>query len=157
MNNIIKLTGSTDWSRDKVIDHLERCQMASSVTMPAEGLEHLLMQVLRYIDSQKPKSQRVSESCKAGNDIIAERQRQIIEEGWTAEHDDEHAEGEIASAAACYALFANDQGFSTPAHWPWGKERWKQAGQRRDLVKAGALILAEIERLDRAAPAQESE
>lgn len=55
MNNIIKFTGSTDWSRDKVIDHLERCQMASSVTMPAEGLEHLLMQVLRYIDSQKPK------------------------------------------------------------------------------------------------------
>jgi hypothetical protein len=30
-------------------------------------------------------------------------------------------------------------------------EWWKPTNRRRDLVKAGALILAEIERLDRAA------
>lgn len=67
MNNIIKFTGSTDWSRDKVIDHLERCQMAASVTMPAEDFERLLTQVLRYIDSQKPTSQPVSEPKEEGD------------------------------------------------------------------------------------------
>jgi len=34
--------------------------------------------------------------------------------------------------------------------WPWGKEWWKPSDRRRDLVKAGALIAAEIDRLDRA-------
>ena len=82
-------------------------------------------------------------------DVTAERQRQIMSEGWTLDHDDEHTEGQMSEAAACYAMFANDQGFSLPAHWPWAREWWKQSGQRRDLVKAGALILAEIERLDR--------
>lgn len=35
--------------------------------------------------------------------------------------------------------------------WPWGKEAWKPGERRQMLVKAGALILAEIERLDRKA------
>lgn len=34
-------------------------------------------------------------------------------------------------------------------HWPWSREWWKPKNPRRDLVKAGALIVAEIERLDR--------
>lgn len=87
----------------------------------------------------------------AATDVLAERQRQMSAEGWAPEHDDEHDNGQLASAASCYALFADAQGFSVPAHWPWSGSWWKQSGQRRDLVKAGALILAEIERLDRAA------
>lgn len=86
---------------------------------------------------------------KATEDVLAERQRQIMVEGWTLEHDDEHGSGELAEAGACYAIFADQQGFSTPAHWPWDASWWKQAGRRRDLVKAAALIIAEIERLDR--------
>jgi len=35
--------------------------------------------------------------------------------------------------------------------WPWAEKWWKPKNERRDLVKAAALILAEIERLDRAA------
>jgi len=84
-------------------------------------------------------------------DVISERQRQRAIEGWTSEHDDAYQNSELADAAACYAIHAHNQGFSTPAHWPWSPEWWKQSGARRDLVKAGALILAEIERLDRAA------
>lgn len=84
-------------------------------------------------------------------DVISERQRQRSVEGWTTEHDDAYQNNELADAAACYAIHANNQGFSTPAHWPWDPEWWKQSGARRDLVKAGALILAEIERIDRAA------
>lgn len=84
-------------------------------------------------------------------DVIAERQRQRAVEGWTSEHDDAYQNSELADAAACYAIHAHNQGFSTPAHWPWSPDWWKQSGARRDLVKAGALILAEIERIDRAA------
>jgi hypothetical protein len=38
----------------------------------------------------------------------------------------------------------------SPARWPWSQDWWKPTNPRRDLVKAGALIAAEIERLDRA-------
>ncbi|QES82045.1 hypothetical protein FVA82_11730 [Pseudomonas aeruginosa] len=98
-------------------------------------------------------------------DVQAERRRQVEAEGWTPEHDDEHDSGEIACAAACYAL--------PPAHpariegalgrygrdpniWPWTRDWWKPApnDRRRELIKAGALVLAEIERLDRAAATQ---
>lgn len=84
-------------------------------------------------------------------DVISERQRQMAVEGWTSEHDDAYQNSELADAAACYAINAHNQGLSTPAHWPWAPDWWKQSGPRRDLVKAGALILAEIERIDRAA------
>ena len=81
-------------------------------------------------------------------DIAAERQRQIEAEGWTPEHDDSHADGELAAAASCYATGRKGD------DWPWSDEWWKPThginGSRRDLVKAGALIVAEIERLDRA-------
>ncbi|KUH19246.1 hypothetical protein [Escherichia coli] len=84
-------------------------------------------------------------------DVVAERQRQQSVEGWTPEHDNAYQNSELADAAACYAIHAHNQGFSTPAHWPWSPDWWKQSGARCDLVKAGALILAEIERIDRAA------
>ncbi|EPR5661127.1 hypothetical protein ACU674_003771 [Klebsiella quasipneumoniae] len=87
----------------------------------------------------------------AAADVLAGRQRQVTAEGWTAERDDGYQNSELADAAACYAIHAHNQGFSTPAHWPWSQDWWKQTSPRRDLVKAGALILAEIERLDRAA------
>lgn len=88
----------------------------------------------------------------AEHDVLAERQRQMSVEGWTPEHDDEHDDGSLAAAAACYAL--GDQAGEIPAGWPqsWDDSWWRpSAGERRNLVKAGALILAEIERLDRAA------
>ena len=89
-------------------------------------------------------------------DVAAERRRQIEAEGWTPEHDDEHSVGELAKAAACYVLVS--AGFNPDATinvWPWHRLWWKPSDKRRNLVKAGALILAEIERLDRAAERQE--
>ncbi|MFI8384862.1 hypothetical protein [Pseudomonas sp. NPDC079086] len=85
----------------------------------------------------------------AWSDVIAERQRQISAEGWTPEHDDAHSDGALAKAAACYAANAGDQ--RIPKTWPWQARFWKPGTARRMLVKSGALILAEIERLDRAA------
>lgn len=52
MSNVLKFTGSKDLSRDDVIDQLERCQMAASVIIPAERFEVILVQLLRYMDSQ---------------------------------------------------------------------------------------------------------
>lgn len=86
---------------------------------------------------------------KALQDVASERQRQIEEEGWTPQHDDEHGDGSLACAASCYACAA--AGLSDAERdWPWGENDFKTASPRRMLVKAGALILAEIERLDRA-------
>lgn len=97
---------------------------------------------------------------RAWLDVQAERRRQITAEGWTPEHDDEHADGQMARAAACYAL----AGSSAPSDgtaallvslaWPWDEQWWKPSTARRDMVKACALGLAEIERLDRAAATQ---
>lgn len=91
--------------------------------------------------------------------IAAERRRQIEEEGWTDEHDDEHVDGQLARAAACYADHAADDTERRlrhkrlpPAFWPWDTKWWNPKDRRQDLIKAGALIAAEIDRLDRMEP-----
>lgn len=105
----------------------------------------------------------------AARDVLAERRRQVEKEGWTPEHDDEHIQpGDsfafpsdrmtpLAAAAACYlTAYPTEEGYTKFSHltrWPWGLPSYKpECGRRGQLIKAGALILAEIERLDRAAP-----
>jgi hypothetical protein len=92
------------------------------------------------------------EATDAAQDVLAERQRQIEAEGWTAQHDDEHDHGEMSRAAACYALGTPRVGQepNVVTLWPWWPQWWKPKDNRSNLVRAGALILAEIERLDRA-------
>jgi hypothetical protein len=91
--------------------------------------------------------------------ITAERKRQIEKECWTAEHDRLHMHGELAIAASCYALPKRHRtvhqntykGITRllPMKWPWDAEWWKPTpdDRVRELVKAGALIAAEIDRL----------
>lgn len=95
---------------------------------------------------------------RAARDVLAERRRQVETEGWTPERDDMHGDGQMAVAAGYYALscgypYERDIGHGgrTPAYWPWAPSWWKPKDKRSNLVKAGALILAEIERIDRAA------
>lgn len=95
---------------------------------------------------------------KATEDVLAERQRQVEAEGWTDEHDDAHWAGELASAgmgyaqsAACQLSHDGEPLDGLPLFWPWAAEWWKPKNPRRDLVRAAALLLAEIERLDREA------
>jgi hypothetical protein len=116
-----------------------------------------------YIAAEKdatPASPAASALTDAARDVLMERERQMSAEGWTPSHDDEHGNQELAAAAACYALCAyrpeeawvRDPACRVPPkYWPWVTRWWKPKSPRRDLVKAGALILAEIERLDRAA------
>lgn len=96
---------------------------------------------------------------QAEQDVLDERRAQRTREGFDAAHDDQHASGELAMAAACYAtVAAHPPGFyravfrpGVPMQsWPWDREWWKPKNDRRDLIRAAALILAEIERLDRA-------
>ncbi|WP_214103208.1 hypothetical protein [Acrocarpospora catenulata] len=91
--------------------------------------------------------------------IAAERQRQIEQEGWTAGHDDQHTRGQLAGAAAAYAVAAARMSGASvwtawaDEVWPWSRRAYKPV--RDDpigtLVKAGALLAAEIDRLQRAA------
>ena len=92
--------------------------------------------------------------------IAAERQRQIAEEGWTAEHDDGHTDCQLLDAGICYAGMAGsllldpDSGDEAKVAlvevWPWDSRWWKPSDDPiRNLVKAGALIAAEIDRLQR--------
>ena len=87
-------------------------------------------------------------------DIVAERKRQRDVEGWTLAHDDMHDEGELAEAAACYAWNQTQDADGVPPQWPWHEEWWKPKGRRRNLIRAAALLVAEIERLDRLAASQ---
>lgn len=87
---------------------------------------------------------------KTGVELIREeRIRQIHEEGWTLEHDAQHTDRSLAFAAACYAVHSHGIGFDgLPIIWPWDREWWKPSDDPiRNLAKAGALIAAEIDRL----------
>lgn len=85
--------------------------------------------------------------------IAAERTRQVEAEGWTPEHDAAHGHGVLAAAARCYATpegmglrYRPDR---VPLDWPWDARFWKPTpdDRVRELVKAGALIAAEIDRV----------
>lgn len=89
--------------------------------------------------------------------IAAERQRQIEREGWSPEHDDTYTHAELLAAAECYVHTTRIQQLypdlphlhAHESYWPWPDEWWKPGTARRNLEKAGALIAAEIDRLDR--------
>lgn len=125
---------------------------------PAEDPAEIVADLLNEID-ERPDGVFI--------EIAAERERQISGEGWTPEHDDRHDAGQMARAGAAYAYagsfgapsaryaMASAKGGSpiTRALWPWSLASWKPKDPRRDLVRAAALIVAEIQRLDRAARA----
>ena len=125
-----------------------------------EAKEHALgleSQSLLRVGYRPDATTEIERMATALQDISAERQRQMSVEGWTPEHDDTHSDGAMAKAAGTYAICAGSSqnirdlfkaGDAMPT-WPWDQGWWKPTNRRRDLVKAGALIVAEIERLDR--------
>lgn len=80
--------------------------------------------------------------------IREERERQKQKEGWTNEHDSTHVNGEIYQAAVCY--YENNK-----RDWPWSDDWWKPTfnlgdeGKVKQYIKAGALFLAEKDRIIR--------
>lgn len=123
-----------DWQRQAVIEMVRRADEALSQEAPDAGVG----------------------SSSALADIVAERQRQISVEGWSLDHDDSHDKCEMAVAAACYAIAPSPVGIErewvmpvAPSNWPWHDSWWKPGFYRHNLIKAVALLLAEIERWDR--------
>lgn len=96
----------------------------------------------------------MSAHTRAVLDVIEERRRQVEHLGYGAAHDDAHEAGDLAAAAFSYAghaaisLSGGEPG-GVPRSWPFESQYWRPSTPRRDLVRAAALILAEIERLDR--------
>lgn len=96
-------------------------------------------------------------------DVITERKRQINQEGYSTKSDDAYQQNELLRAAVCYADNVVSRGWVHDSHfgpevyqseeapdlWPWGLDFWKPKNPRLDLVRAAALLIAEIERMDR--------
>ncbi|QOY96369.1 hypothetical protein IM543_11415 [Massilia sp. UMI-21] len=134
-------------------------QIAGAAGCPAHILDVLCdpdAATTEQIEAMLPYAHPVQQQEQAAIDVLAERRRQIEVEGWTPDHDDEHSAGQMAAAAACYALHTEPVGNVGDylRFWPWDASWWKPRDRRSNLVRAGALILADIERLDRAALAK---
>lgn len=93
-----------------------------------------------------------------GSEMISyERNRQIYDEGWSSEHDDQHRLGEIIrdsiaySTRAFYQIYINNETIiDSSLGWPWSLDWFKPSNDPiLNLVKAGALIAAEIDRIQR--------
>ena len=96
---------------------------------------------------------------RAAYDVIMERAKQRTK--WSAANDDDHTDGAIRIAAASLAVDGTDAFVAHPDgegdmnYDRWGLvHKYGHAGvtpnKRKCLVVAAALLLAEIERIDRA-------
>lgn len=106
---------------------------------------------------REPHRSPSEKTLKAIDEVIAERRRQVEEEGWSLVHDTNHDAGELCSAGAAYALNAgcilnphNGTPIEDPTQcgWPFDLSWWKPKDPRRDLIRAAALIIAEVDRMD---------
>jgi hypothetical protein len=148
------------WYSGQVFDTIEAAKAAAQADYTARILAALDTDAIAAVVG----ALALYRQSSALQDVAAERNRQVRAEGWDDIHDDCHDRSELALAAACYALSGTPKDESIFIHgrwysprdlfWPWDKEWWKPSDSRRNLVKAGALLLAEIERLDRAALAR---
>ena len=80
-------------------------------------------------------------------EIQNERRRQVDVEGYTSESDDKYTNNELARAAHCYVDPLVSE--VAPPFWPWSSKWWNPKSYRENLIRAGALIVAEIDRIDR--------
>ncbi|KAB6714295.1 hypothetical protein [Roseobacter sp. TSBP12] len=114
----------------------------------------------RFHDFPHPPEYQPVMLSAAVHDALAERRRQIEVEGFSEDRDDKYVDGELASAALCYVMSAahaltpqnSDKIEDLPEWWPvsWDEAFFKPTTARRDMIKAIALLLAQIESLDRA-------
>lgn len=117
-----------------------------------------------FLDAAQPFADDSAAQTRAAHDVLAERQRQVSAEGWTPAHDDKQTSGALAVGAACYALLAAAEGADdldfewrqeyrkiVDRIWPYDREWLRPHVPRRMLEKSGAMTIAEIERIDRAA------
>lgn len=148
----------TGEARNALAADLERIRLA----VPENGIARRPQDVVGDVAAilRQVRDDRLGRTLSPGiAAIAAERRRQVEQEGWTPGHDDEHDGGELALAACAYTIGAtpadalgdSDYLVTTMEElWPWADEWWKPSTPKRALEKAGALIAAEWDRLDRA-------
>lgn len=147
----------------RALDELERLRLIEAGARDSEALVTRLLKGSAHTDLEAHDARVRREALGTGGveAIAAERKRQMEVEGWTPEHDDdEHGGEQLAAAASAYLL--HDLGVPVLDHgaipclnrrvWPWGFAWWKPKSYRKNLIRAGALIAAEIDRLDRKSP-----
>lgn len=92
-------------------------------------------------------------SAMNGADLIAvERARQVTDEGYTPDHDDTHVRGELGRAAVAYIFAADTDGTDDVVarwFWPFDLDSFKSTDPIHNLVRAGAFVAAELDRLHR--------
>jgi hypothetical protein len=136
---------------------------------PTQCPSEVVVDLLNVIDEAQFREMPLPELLafsQAAQDVLAERARQVVDEGYSPATDDMYAEGVLGKAGASYLIYGSlpDQvrqvialeGVGTRAvfmrrYWPWDRNVFKPKSRRQDLVRGVALGLAEIERLDRAA------
>ncbi|EOX8992580.1 hypothetical protein [Pseudomonas aeruginosa] len=166
-----RYSAQVDWNRrpsaKSHADEREQFLMANLLAALEVALGNVaalaIVDRVRQVADRIYPTSNLSPVPQAWLDVQAERRRQITVEGFDTSNDDASA-GQIAQAAGCYALHAGGIGTDWPGgirngsalFWPWDEEWWKPKSARENLVRAGALVLAEIERLDRSATEQGS-
>jgi len=126
---------------------------------PGQELIELLRDATDRAKGPQPALLSMMPATQGMVDVLAERARQRAPrpqgEGWDAQHDDnEHLPGDLAQAGICYARETGlGPSSGVPGYWPFDPKWWKPKDRRRNLVRAAALIVAEIDRMDRNAAA----
>jgi hypothetical protein len=132
---------------------------ALTVTDPETDLQALVEEATRTLEV-------LDGIPKARHDVLIERARQIAK--WGDAHDDEHDDEALPAVASylanprvrppnppcgCREAMCEHIGWFEPYEIPapdWARGLWHANDRRERLVIAAALILAEIERMDRA-------
>lgn len=106
---------------------------------------------------------------KAIKDVVSERNRQKNEEFYSDAQDDSYVNNELTRASASYVNHVVGRSWIhlskpsvyqseiVPDLWPWSEQSWKPKSPRQDIVRATALLISEIERLDRLETLNEAE
>ncbi|EPM7983462.1 hypothetical protein ACTQ89_003329 [Klebsiella pneumoniae] len=130
------------WTDEEELNDLKRDGYAAMLSLNRKDCEHAdpRRQIMLYRHEQPAR-----DSCAIA-DVIAERQRQQSVKGFSAEQDDTYVGFQLSAAAICYI-----EPMEAENYWPadWYDDSFKPTDTRRNLIKAAALIIAEIERIDR--------
>jgi hypothetical protein len=128
----------------------------NSATEDSEEVAMLRGEIGRLSSLLNTHMEGVSGASKGGMDTLGERARQRRMEGYDDAHDDAHDDFSLSSAAIAYVMDARLRGTTghgftetPPSDWPWDVNDWKPKTIRQALVVAAALIIAEIDHLDR--------
>lgn len=132
-------------------DLLDENRRLAESTDEQESLQQLQQKLDDVLAENRQLHERLSGvTATTGSYMIAvERERQVKDEGYNAEHDQVHAPMTLAKAAVSYILcnIENKRRIAKTTYWPWDDNSYKPRDMKRNLVRAGALVAAAIDRL----------